>query len=46
MSITWFYFLTNCCEICLNDSLDISAFFKAEIIFELEKLRFMNLFDD
>lgn len=29
LSICWYYFLTNCCEIGLNDNIDLCAYFKA-----------------
>lgn len=44
LAIVWFYFLSNCCEIGLTELIDISSFFKAEIVFELEKMRFVGLF--
>ena len=36
----------NCCEISLNDNIDVSVYFRAKIIFELEKLRFLQLFGE
>lgn len=38
-------FITECLEWRLVNPIDPSIFFKAEIIFELEKLRFINLFE-
>lgn len=39
------YFIQTCCEISFNENIDLGCYFKAEIIFELEKLWFLGLFD-